>query len=277
MLIETPRLRLQPHQPQALLALMDSVEAFRAVSGFAPAEGLREMLNSPEISEDYRKRLASDRDCNVWAHGWAIVETAHQLVIGSAGFKGPPDDQGTAEIAYGVVPAFEGRGHATEAAGALVAFARMFPEVKRICAHTLPVVNASGRVLAKLGFVRLGEVLDPVDGPVWAWELKDEVGKYGLIRVVLPYHLRNLARLEGEVNLALPRPVTIAAALDTLEARYPVLRGTIRDHGTLKRRPFIRFFACKEDLSLDPPETELPVAVVNGMEPFIVVGAMAGG
>ncbi len=98
-----------------------------------------------------------------------------------------------------------------------------------------------------------------------------------MIRVVLPFHLRNLARVDGEVQLEVPAPVTPAAVLDALEARFPVLRGTIRDHGTLKRRPFIRFFACKEDLSLDPPDTPLPEAVVNGTEPFLVVGAMAGG
>lgn len=98
-----------------------------------------------------------------------------------------------------------------------------------------------------------------------------------MIRVVLPFHLRNLARVEGEVELVVPPPITVAAVLDALEARFPMLRGTIRDHGTLKRRPFIRFFACKEDLSLDPPDTPLPDAVVNGSEPFLVVGAMAGG
>ncbi len=98
-----------------------------------------------------------------------------------------------------------------------------------------------------------------------------------MIRVVLPFHLRNLARVDGEVELRVASPVTVRAVLDALEAKYPVLRGTIRDHGTLKRRPFIRFFACKEDLSLEPPETPLPEAVVSGTEPFLVVGAMAGG
>ncbi len=98
-----------------------------------------------------------------------------------------------------------------------------------------------------------------------------------MIRVVLPFHLRNLACVEGEVELAVAPPVTTSAVLDALEARFPVLRGTIRDHSTLKRRPFIRFFACKEDLSLDPPDTLLPEAVVNGTEPFLIVGAMAGG
>jgi hypothetical protein len=98
-----------------------------------------------------------------------------------------------------------------------------------------------------------------------------------MIRVVLPYHLRNLARIDGEVEVAVQSPVTVASVLDALEARYPMLRGTVRDHDTLKRRPFIRFFACKEDLSLAPPGALLPEAVVNGDEPFLIVGAMAGG
>jgi molybdopterin synthase sulfur carrier subunit len=98
-----------------------------------------------------------------------------------------------------------------------------------------------------------------------------------MIRVVLPFHLRNLARIDGEVELELPAPVTIGAVLGALEAQYPVLRGTIRDHGTLKRRPFVRYFACKEDLSLEPMETPLPDEVIKGTEPFLVVGAMAGG
>lgn len=98
-----------------------------------------------------------------------------------------------------------------------------------------------------------------------------------MIRIVLPFHLRNLARVDGEMQLAVPEPVTVGAVLDALETRYPVLRGTIRDFGTLKRRPFVRFFACKEDLSLEPPETPLPEAVVQGHEPFLIVGAMAGG
>ena len=98
-----------------------------------------------------------------------------------------------------------------------------------------------------------------------------------MIRVVLPFHLRNLARVDGEVNLEVASPITVRATLDALEAKYPVLRGTIRDHGTLKRRPFIRYFACKEDLSLEPSEILLPDEIVNGNEPFLVVGAMAGG
>jgi len=98
-----------------------------------------------------------------------------------------------------------------------------------------------------------------------------------MIRVVLPFHLRNLARVGAEVELELAAPVTVRAVLDALEARYPVLCGTIRDHDTMKRRPFVRFFACKEDLSLESPETSLPPEVASGEEPFLIVGAMAGG
>ena len=98
-----------------------------------------------------------------------------------------------------------------------------------------------------------------------------------MIRVVLPFHLRNLARVDGEVELEVAAPVTIRGVVEALEEKFPVLRGTIRDHGTLKRRPFIRFFACKEDLSLEPPDTPLPDEVVSGAEPFLIVGAMAGG
>jgi hypothetical protein len=98
-----------------------------------------------------------------------------------------------------------------------------------------------------------------------------------MIRVVLPTHLRTLAKLGGEVSLAVEGPATQRSVLDALEARYPMLRGTIRDHVTRLRRPFIRFFACKEDLSNEPPDAPLPEAVAAGSEPFLVVGAMAGG
>lgn len=97
------------------------------------------------------------------------------------------------------------------------------------------------------------------------------------IRVVLPFHLRSLARVEGEVSLEVPTPVTIGSVLDALEARFPMLRGTLRDHGTLKRRPFIRFFVCKEDWSLELPDKLLPEEITGGAEPFLIVGAMAGG
>ena len=98
-----------------------------------------------------------------------------------------------------------------------------------------------------------------------------------MIRVVLPAHLRTLARVDGEVMLDVPSPVTQRSVLDALEARYPMLRGTVRDHVTLKRRPFVRFFACEQDLSHESPDTPLPDAVATGAEPLLIVGAMAGG
>lgn len=97
------------------------------------------------------------------------------------------------------------------------------------------------------------------------------------IRVALPYHLRTLAEVQGEVRLEVGPPVTLGAALDALETRYPVLRGTIRDHVTLRRRPFLRFFACERDLSLEPPDAPLPDTVSSGAEPLLIVGAIAGG
>lgn len=98
-----------------------------------------------------------------------------------------------------------------------------------------------------------------------------------MIRVALPKHLRTLAEVAGEVELEVASAATIASVLDALELRFPVLRGTIRDQVTLRRRPFVRFFACEEDLSHDPTDTPLPDAVVAGMEPLLIVGAMAGG
>jgi molybdopterin synthase sulfur carrier subunit len=98
-----------------------------------------------------------------------------------------------------------------------------------------------------------------------------------MIRVVLPQHLRILARVSGEAELDVAGPVTIDSVLDALESRYPMLRGTIREHMTKRRRPFIRFFACEQDVSHEPTDTPLPAAVASGAEPLLIVGAMAGG
>ncbi len=98
-----------------------------------------------------------------------------------------------------------------------------------------------------------------------------------MIRIELPAHLRTLARVTGEVEIEVAGEATIASVLDALEARYPMLRGTIRDHGNGRRRPFVRFFACGQDMSHEPAETRLPEAVMRGAEPFLVVGAVAGG
>lgn len=98
-----------------------------------------------------------------------------------------------------------------------------------------------------------------------------------MIRIILPFHLRNLAGVDSEVSLDVAGPITQRAVLNALEAKFPNLRGTIRDHGTLKRRPFVRFFACNKDLSHEDPDSPLPEAVASGSEPYQIVGAIAGG
>lgn len=98
-----------------------------------------------------------------------------------------------------------------------------------------------------------------------------------MVRVVLPYHLKNLARVDGEVKLSVEPPVTVQSILDALESAYPMLRGTIREHETHKRRPRVRFYVVQEDISHDPPDTPLPDAIASGSEPFIVIGAISGG
>jgi hypothetical protein len=102
-------------------------------------------------------------------------------------------------------------------------------------------------------------------------------GTIPMIRVILPYHLRTLASVGAEVTLEVSGPITQRSVLDALEARYPMLRGTIRDHATGQRRPMLRFFACEEDLSLESPDTPLPEKVASGAEPFFIIGAIAGG
>ena len=98
-----------------------------------------------------------------------------------------------------------------------------------------------------------------------------------MIRVLLPVHLRTLARVDGEVQVEVGGPATVGAVLDALEAKYPVLRGTVRDHVTLRRRPFVRFFVCEEDWSHEPADARLPDAIALGKEPFLIIGAIAGG
>jgi RimJ/RimL family protein N-acetyltransferase len=170
MSIESAHLQLLPYSPAQLLALIDSVAAFESQTGLRTAEGLREFYVSGEISADWLDRLRTAKEADPWVHGFAVVERESQTIIGSAGFKGPPDGDGRVEIGYGIVPDYQGRGYATEAAAALVAFALADNQVKLIRAHTLPTPNASTRVLEKCGFRRLGEIADPEDGLVWRWE-----------------------------------------------------------------------------------------------------------
>jgi ribosomal-protein-alanine N-acetyltransferase len=168
--IDTARLRLVPYAPQFLLALMESVDRFAEVSGFRAADGLRDFLVSGEVPAAYVESLRAASEADPWLHGFAAIHRESGLVIGNGGFKGAPDSEGTVEIAYGVVPAFQSQGYATEVASALIAFACDDSRVRLLRAHTLPESNASTRVLEKCGFAHRGEVIDPDDGLVWRWE-----------------------------------------------------------------------------------------------------------
>ena len=168
--IETVRLRLTPYSRDHLLALIESEEDFEKHFGLAAAQGLRAFIVSDSVSPDWLARLRTSAVTDPWVHGFAVVHRESRSVIGSVGFKGPPDEEGMVEIAYGIVPAFQGKGYAVEAAGAGVAFAFGNGRVRLVRAHTLPVSNASTSVLTKCGFERTGEIVDPEDGPVWRWE-----------------------------------------------------------------------------------------------------------
>ena len=174
MVIETARLRLLCYAPEHLLALLEGVPQFEERIGLRAAEGLRDFIVSDEVSPAWLSQLRAAKGADPWVHGFAVVHRESRSVIGNAGFKGPPDADGMVEIAYGIVPGYQGRGYATEAAEALVAFAFDNGQVHLVRAHTLPTSNASTRVLAKCGFKRIGEVVDPEDGLVWRWERTKE-------------------------------------------------------------------------------------------------------
>src|SRR5688572_465914 len=152
MSLETSRLILLPCAPEQLLALIEEPERFEQLMGFPAAAGLREFFVSGDVSPKWLAALRSASEPDPWRHGFFVVDRELPCVIGSAGFKGPPDSSGMVEIAYGIVPSSEGRGYATEAAMALVGFALGTGEVRLVRAHTLPVANASTRVLLKCGF-----------------------------------------------------------------------------------------------------------------------------
>jgi len=172
MTIETLRLTLVPYAPDHLLALIEQPERFEALTGYVLADGLRRLLVSDDVSPEWLARLREARGGppDPWVYGFALAHRDSCVVIGSASFKGPPDQAGMVEIAYGVAPEFEGRGYATEAATALLEFALRTGLVRLVRAHTRPVRNASGRILTKCGFTFVGDVVDPDDGPVWRWE-----------------------------------------------------------------------------------------------------------
>lgn len=169
MSLETPRLTLRACSPQHLLALIEQPEHFEHLMGLPAAEGLRGFFVSDDVSPQWLAALRNASEPDPWRHGFLVVHRERRCVIGSAGYKGAPDSAGLVEIAYGIVPSYEGHGYATEAAAALVTFA--FDHGARLVrAHTLPVANASTRVLLKNGFHHVDSVVDPEDGPVWRWE-----------------------------------------------------------------------------------------------------------
>ena len=175
-LIEAEHLLLRPYAPEDILALIEQPGIFEQLTGFPASPRLRDFMISPDVSPAWTASLRTLKGPDPWTIGFAVIDKGTRSVIGGASFKGPPDATGLVEIAYGIVPSFEGRGYATEAARALVDFAQNDDRVRQIIAHTMPEANASTRVLKKCGFTFAGEVIDPEDGRVWRWEhaeLKD--------------------------------------------------------------------------------------------------------
>jgi ribosomal-protein-alanine N-acetyltransferase len=168
--LTTARLRLVPHEPEHLRALIRGTEFYERSSGMRAAQGLRDFIVSPDVSAEWRAALETATEADPWRYGFALIHRESSIVIGSAGFAGPPDANGVVEIAYGVVPDYEGNGFATEAAQALIAYAEADERVRAICAHTLPQRNASTRILEKCSFRRMGEINHPSDGVIWRWE-----------------------------------------------------------------------------------------------------------
>jgi RimJ/RimL family protein N-acetyltransferase len=169
MTIETPNLRLVPLAAEELLALFDGSSLSDRLGA---ADELQAFCVSSvnETSAAWFEKLRASSGIDPWLHGFAVVLRDENRAIGIVSFKGPPDESGMVEIAYGIVPSGRGRGHATEGAAALVDFASRDDRVRLIRAHTMPTPNASTRVLGKCGFANVGEVVDPEDGPVWRWE-----------------------------------------------------------------------------------------------------------
>ncbi|HEV8574577.1 MAG TPA: GNAT family N-acetyltransferase [Dehalococcoidia bacterium] len=161
--IQTENLKLVIREPEEVLTWIDAMSA----------------SDKAEISADWLARVRASTSADPWTCGFAMVHRASDAVIGSCGYKSPPGPDGVVEIAYGVDAGHQGRGYATEAARALVAYAFASGRVRTVRAHTLPEPNASTRVLAKCGFERLGEVVDPDDGLVWRWEIEEEAAPAG--------------------------------------------------------------------------------------------------
>jgi [ribosomal protein S5]-alanine N-acetyltransferase len=169
-MIETEHLLLRPYTSEELLALIEQPGRFEGLAGFPASSALRGFMVSDDVSPAWTASLRTIHGSDPWRLGFGVIDKESRTVIAAASFKGPPDTAGMVEIAYGIVPSFERRGYATEAARALVDYARKNEAVRKIIAHTMPEANASTRVLTKCGFTFAGEVMDPEDGRVWRWE-----------------------------------------------------------------------------------------------------------
>ncbi|PYK31013.1 MAG: GNAT family N-acetyltransferase [Verrucomicrobia bacterium] len=169
MTIQTSNLILAPHLPRHLRALLRGPAEFENVAGLRVADGIHEQML--EASADFKARLQTAKQFDPWQFGFAVIHKIDNVLIGTGGFPGPPDPDGVAEIAYGIAPAYQGRGYATEVAKALCEFVAGDSRLKKICAHTLAEPNASTRVLEKCGFTKIGETIDAENNlKVWRWE-----------------------------------------------------------------------------------------------------------
>ncbi len=173
--MQTRNISLLLHTPEHLRALLDGSETYERRFNIKIADGVRDFLVGPEVSQDFLERLKGAAVADPWTDGFAVVHVADNLVMGLCGFTGPPGTDGTVEIAYGIAPGYQARGYASEAAQALIAYAFDNARVRTIRAHTLPQHNASTRVLVKCGFTFIGEVMHTEDGAVWRWEMQREV------------------------------------------------------------------------------------------------------
>jgi [ribosomal protein S5]-alanine N-acetyltransferase len=170
--MEGSSVRLFPHTPEHLRALMKGAQDYERRFQIKVADGVRDFLIGPEVSEEFLARLNSEAETDPWKDGFGVLHLEDNILIGFCSFTGPPTPDGIVEIAYGIAPGYQGRGHATEAARAIVDYAFASEQVRTIQAHTLPEHNASTRVLLKCGFTRTGEIIHSTDGPVWRWELR---------------------------------------------------------------------------------------------------------
>jgi RimJ/RimL family protein N-acetyltransferase len=165
------RISLLTQTPEHLRALLEGADAYERRFGIRVAEGVRDFLAGPEVSADFLERLKGSAVVDPWKDGFAVLHIADNTIIGLGGFTGPPGADEMVEIAYGIAPGYENRGHAGETARELIEYALASGRVRTIRAHTLPQPNASTRVLTKCGFTRIGEVTHPEDGVVWRWEM----------------------------------------------------------------------------------------------------------